>query len=125
MKHIDTVCKDEKKARNDYAKAETDTNTVADEALEATVRKLLALRHKMDEDELEASKMKAVIMKAMKKSDTLKSKDGTLLVTWRQGSSKKTVDYKSIFKKYKVTKEDIEANTTTKIGSRAFVLELD
>ena len=127
MTHIETTCKEEKDARNDFKDIEKGDPVVADEALEKTVRDLLALRHKMDEDALEASKMKAAIMKAMGHRDTLKSKDGTLLVSWNQGSTKSTVDYKGLLAKYKVkvSNEDLKAFTTTKVGSRVFNLELD
>jgi len=122
MKHIDTTCEEETKARADYKDVEPG-EVVADEKLEATVRELLALRHKMDDDALAASRMKAVIMNAMKKKDTLKSKSGVVLATWVLGSESKTVDYKAVFKKYKVKQEDIDANTKIKRASRTFSIE--
>lgn len=129
MKHIDTTSEEEKKARNDYKELKaSEKPVVADEKLEATVRELLALRHKMDEDELQASKLKAIIMNAMKHSAELKSaKDGTLLVSWREGSTKSSVDYKGLLKKLKVkvSDEDLKAFTTVKKASRTFNIELD
>ena len=122
MEHIKTTCDEETKARADYKEVEPG-EVVADEQIEGTVRELLALRHKMDEDALAASRMKAIIMNAMKNKDTLKSKSGVVLATWTLGSESKSVDYKAIFKKYKVTKEDIEANTKLKRASRTFSIE--
>jgi hypothetical protein len=122
MKHIETTCEEETKARSDYKDVEPG-EVVADDKLEATVRELLALRHKMDEDALAASRMKAVIMNAMKKKDTLKSKSGVVLATWVLGNESKTVDYKAVFKKYKVKQEDIDANTKIKRASRTFSIE--
>lgn len=122
MKHINTKCAEEAKARKDYA-VEKPGTVVADEKLEAAVRELLALRHKIDEDELSASRLKAVIMNAMKHSCTLKSKSGALLATWTAGAPKKDIDYASILKKYNVTQADIDANTRFKPGSRVFSIE--
>lgn len=123
MNHIDTKCEEEKKARKDFADVKPGDPVVADDNLEATVRELLALRHKMDEDELQASRLKAVIMNAMGHADTLKNKKGAVLATWILGSENKNVNYAAIFKKYKVTAEDIEANTKYKRASRTFSIE--
>lgn len=123
MEHIDTVCEEEKKARKEYAEVKAGDPVVADEGLEATVRELLALRHKMDEDALQASRLKAVIMNAMKNSDILVGNGGTVLARWVAGSVKKSVDYATIFKLYKVAQEDIDANTNVKRASRTFSVE--
>lgn len=122
MKHIDTTCKEETKARANYKDVEPG-EVVADEKLEAAVRELLALRHKMDEDALAASRLKAIIMDAMKKKDTLKSKSGVVLATWVLGNESKSIDYQAIFKKYQVKQEDIDANTKFKRASRTFSIE--
>ena len=122
MNHIKTKSEEEEKARKDYATVKKG-EVVADEKLEATVRELLALRHKMDDDELAASKLKAIIMNAMKHSDTLKSKSGVLLATWMAGSLKRKINYDAIFKKYKVAQADIDANTKYTADSRKFEIE--
>ena len=122
MKHIETKCAEEKAARKKFAEVKPGV-AIADERLEATVRELLALRHKMDDDELAASKLKAVIMAAMGNSSELKNKDGLLLATWAEGSRKKEIDYAWIFKRYKVTDEDIASATTFKATSRKFEIE--
>ena len=123
MKHIQTKCAEEDGARKKYKEVEAGSVMVADENLEATVRELLALRHKMDDDELKASKMKAVIMNAMAKKETLKSKSGVTLATWVLGSEKKKTNYEAIFKKYKVKAEDIAANTKYERASRTFEID--
>ena len=123
MEHIDTVCAEEKKARKDFKEVKPGAPAVADEKLEARVRELLALRHKMDEDALAASRMKAEIMNAMKNSDTLVGKSGVVLARWTAGSTKKTIDYAALMKLYKVAQADIDANTSTKTASRTFSIE--
>ena len=123
MNHIDTKCAEEKKAREEFAEVAAGEQSVASEEVEKAVRDLLALRHKMDEDELASSRLKAVIMNAMKNSERLVRADGTLLATWLAGARKKVIDYKAIMEKYLVKNEDIEANTTYKSGSRIFSIE--
>lgn len=123
MEHIDTKSEEEKKARNDYQVAVKGDVAIADDKVEATVRELLDLRHKMDEDALKASKLKAVIMNAMKSAEQLKNKEGLLLATWASGRISKTVDYKKIFVKYGVSDEDIKANTKESRSSRNFSIE--
>ncbi len=123
MKHIDTTCAEETKARSDYSTTKIGQIAEADDKIEATVRELLALRHKMDEDALNASKLKALIMVFMKNAETLKSKSGTVLATWVPGSQKKEINYQAIMKKYGVTQADIDANTKYKKASRTFSIE--
>ena len=124
MTHIKTTCPEETKAKDEFKQVGAKP-VIADESLEATVRELLALYRKMDEDALKASQLKAVIMNAMKDSDTLKTKSGLVLVSWTSGNTKSSVDYKGLLKKYKVTDEDIAAFTTTKVGSRVFSVEIN
>ena len=123
MEHIDTKSEEEKKARNDYQVAVKGDVVIADDKVEATVHELLDLRHKMDEDALKASKLKAIIMNAMKSAEQLKNKKGLLLATWTSGRISKTVDYKKIFVKYGVSDEDIKANTKESRSSRNFSIE--
>lgn len=125
MKHIDTTSAEEKQARKEYAEVKPGLPVVADEKTEATVRELLALRHRIDEEELQASKLKAELMNAMGGAALMKSKDGTRLVSWGVGATKKVVDYKALLAKYNVTDEDVAAHTTQKTGSRVFSIELD
>ena len=126
MKHIDTTSEEERKARKEYANPKPDEKpVVATDELRTKILELLALRHKMDEDALKASAMKAYIMNAMKFADAIVDKDGTALVSWVEGPTKKTVDYAGLFKKYGVTDEDVASYTKTKIGTRTFSIELD
>ena len=123
MKHIVTKCAEENAARKAFKDVKPEAVVEADEKLEATVRELLALRHKMDEDELKASQMKAVIMNAMKDGETLKSKKGVVLATWVQGAEKKKVDYAAIFKLWKVPAGVVEAHTKYERASRTFEID--
>ena len=123
MEHIDTVCAEEKKARSAFSKVVEQKPVVATDEQRARVVELLALRHKMDEDELRASVMKAEIMNIMKTADKLVDKDGTVLATWVAGDQKRSVDYAGLLKELKVAKEVVEKFTKIKTSSRKFSLE--
>ena len=126
MKHIETTCEEEKKARREFAHPKADAKpVVATDEQKAKILELLALRHKMDQDALRASAMKAEIMNMMGFSDSMVDNDGTKLVSWVEGSTKKSVDYAGLFKKYGVKDEDVAAYTKTKVGTRTFSIELD
>ena len=121
MNHIVTKSEIETKARVKYAEAKPSV-MVADDALAKKVADLLALRKKMDRDELLKSQMMGEIMEQMKKATVLKNKDGVVIVTWKEASSTSKVDYKGLCKLYKVKKEDMMAYTTTSTGARTFEL---
>jgi len=121
MKHINTKSQEETNARNKYANAD-DSIAIASEELAAKVAELLALRHKMDEDELRKSQMMGEIMECMKGSTVLKDKDGKIIVTWKKASVKTKINYNGLLKKLKVKKEDIAAFTKFETGARTFEL---
>lgn len=121
MRHIDTKSSGENDARVKYANAK-DGAIVASDELAEKVSVLLALRHKMDEDELRKSQLMGEIMEEMKASTVLKNKDGNVIVIWKAASMKSTVDYKGLLKKYKVTAADLSAFTKKKLGARTFEL---
>lgn len=121
MTHINTKSEAETNARVKYAEAKPSV-MVADDALAAKVAELLALRKKMDEDELRKSQLMGEIMEHMKTSTVLKNKDGVVIVTWKEASSKSKVDYKGLCKLYKVSAADYKAYTTTSVGARTFEL---
>jgi len=121
MNHIVTKSEIETKARVKYAEAKPSV-MVADDALAKKVADLLALRKKMDEDELRKSQMMGEIMEQMKKATVLKNKHGVVIATWREASSKSKIDYKGLCKLYNVSKEDVKAYTTTSLGARTFEL---
>ena len=121
MNHIVTKSEIETKARVKYADAKPSV-MVADDALAAKVAELLALRKKMDEDELRKSQLMGEIMEQMKKSTVLKNRDGVVIVTWKEASSSSKVDYKGLCKLYKVSAEDYKKFTTTSTGARTFEL---
>lgn len=121
MNHIVTKSEIEAKARVKYAEAKPSV-MVADDELAKKVADLLALRKKMDEDELLKSKMMGEIMEAMKTATVLKNKDGAVIVTWKEASSTSKVDYKGLCKLYKVTPDDYKVYTTTSTGARTFEL---
>lgn len=121
MKHINTKSEKETNARVKYANAKQGVMQ-ADEKLAAKVAELLALRHKMDEDELRKSQLMGEIMDEMKTSTVLKDKDGKVIVTWKEANTKTSVNYAGLLKMYKVTNADIIAFTKTSMGARTFEL---
>lgn len=119
MIHIETKSAAETDARKKYANA-NDSVAVASDELAAKVADLLALRHKMDEDELLKSKKMAEIMAEMKEATVLKDKDGKIIVTWKKASVKAKINYKGLLKKLKAKEDDIAAFTKFETGARAF-----
>ena len=119
MIHIETKSAAETDARKKYANA-NDSVAVASDELAAKVADLLALRHKMDEDELLKSKKMAEIMAEMKESTVLKDKDGKIIVTWKKASVKAKINYKGLLKKLKAKESDIAAFTKFETGARTF-----
>lgn len=119
MIHIETKSAAETEARKKYANA-NDSVAVASDELAAKVADLLALRHKMDEDELLKSKKMAEIMAEMKEATVLKDKDGKIIVTWKKASVKAKINYKGLLKKLKAKEDDIAAFTKFETGARAF-----
>lgn len=125
MKHIATTSEAEKNAKKEYTKVKEGTSVEADARIEENAYELFSVLKQIDQLQLRASELKGEIMAAMKDGAQLKSRTGKILVTWLAGSMSKSIDYDGIFKKYKVTDEDIKAFTTMKQGARKFTLELD
>lgn len=125
MKHIATTSEAEKKAKKEYTKVKEGTSVEADARTEECAYELFNVLKQIDQLQLRASELKGEIMAAMKDGAQLKGKTGKILVTWIAGSMSKSIDYDGIFKKYKVTNEDIKAFTTMKQSARKFTLELD
>ena len=121
MNHIETKSALESDMRAKYANAKDAAIEASDELAEK-VAELLALRHKMDEDELRKSTLMGEIMSEMKTSTVLKDKTGRVIVTWRAATEKKTTDWKGLCKKLKPSKELVAEFTTSKLGARTFEL---
>lgn len=121
MKHIVTKSDKESKARVKYAEAK-ESAVVASDDLEAKVANLLALRHKMDEDELRKSQLMGEIMEEMKTATVLKNKQGTVIVTWKMAGVSSKTDWKGIVNKMKVPANVINEFTTSSLGARTFEL---
>lgn len=119
MTHIETKSAAETEARRKYANADGSTAVAGDELAEK-VADLLALRHKMDEDELRKSQMMGEIMEEMKEATVLKDKDGKIIVTWKKASVKRKCNYEGLLKKLKATAADIAAFTKLETGARTF-----
>lgn len=125
MKHIVTTHEDESKAQADYAELKPGEPVVADATAEQAAHDLLKVLKEIDEKKLEASRLRGILMNAMKHSATLKSKDGIILCTWTDGNITKKVDYKGLFKLYGVKANDIAKFTKASQGARRFSLELE
>lgn len=125
MKHIATTSEAEKNAKKEYTKVKEGTSVEADARIEENAYELFSVLKQIDQLQLRASELKGEIMAAMKDGAQLKSRTGKILVTWLAGGMSKSVDYAGIFKKYKVTDEDIKAFTTFKQSARKFTVELD
>lgn len=125
MNHIKTVHEEEAAAKASFANvAVVRENVEADENVEAAARKLHDLMVKADEDELEMSRLRGVIMKSMGNRDILVGKDGTILCKWTNGNATRKVEWKGLCAKYKVSDEDIKIFTTVSTGARRFSMEL-
>lgn len=125
MKHIVTTHEDESKAKADYAELKPGDPVVATEDVENAAHDLLKVLKEIDEKESEASRLRGILMNAMKHSSTLKSKDGTILCTWKEGNITNKVDYKGLFKLYGVKAADIVQFTKQSQGARRFSIELE
>lgn len=121
MKHINTKSEIETKARVKYAEAKPSVMVAGDD-LANKVGYLLALRKKMDEDELLKSRLMGEIMEAMKTATVLKNGAGVVIVTWSEAKTNTKVDYKGLCKLYKVSADDYKKYTTTSAGARTFEL---
>lgn len=125
MKHINTTSEAEKNAKKEYTKVKEGMSVEADAWIEKNAYELFSVLKQIDQLQLRASELKGAIMDAMKDGSQLKGSDGKILCTWIAGNVSKSVDYAGIFKKYKVTDEDINAFTTFKQGARKFTVEMD
>lgn len=125
MKHIVTISEEETKAKADYADLKPGEPVVADAATEQAAHDLLGVMKRIDELELEASRLRGALMEAMKHTATLKAPDGTILCTWTEGNISKKVDYKKLFKDCGITAETVAKYTKASQGARRFSLELE
>jgi len=126
MKHIKTKHEDEAKALKDFAVlAKKDEPVIADEKVEAAARKLFVMLKQADENELEMSRLRGILMNALKGNTLLKDKNGVLLCSWVGGNASSSTDWKGLCEKYKVSEKDIADFTKTKIGGRRFSIELE
>ena len=147
MKHIKTTHEDETKAKKAYPDVNTQKDVIATPEVEASARQIYSLLKKEDEGKLEMSRLRAVLMNAMKGSPTLRTTNGQLLASWVKGNSTTTtdweglcktfnptaeqiakytigVDWEALCKTFKPTEDDIAKFTTTSYGSRRFSIEL-
>ena len=125
MKHIKTTHEEEAAAKADFANvAVVRENVEATPDVEAAARRLHDMMVKADEAELEMSRLRGVIMKAMGNRDVLVGGDGTVLCRWSNGNAARSIDWKGLCARYKVSDEDIRIFTKVSTGARRFSMEL-
>ena len=147
MKHIKTTHEEETKAKNAYPDVNSQADVIATAEVESAARQVYALLKKEDEGKLEMSRLRAILMNAMKGNPTLKTEKGQLLASWVKGNSTTTtdweglcktfnptaeqiaqytigVDWEALCKTFKPTDEAIAKFTTTSYGARRFSIEL-
>lgn len=107
MKHIKTTHEDETKAKKAYPDVNTQKDVIATPEVEAAARQIYALLKKEDEGKLEMSRLRAVLMNALKGSPTLKTAKGQLLASWVKGNSTTTTDWEGLCKTFNPTAEQI------------------
>lgn len=125
MKHIKTACAAETQAKKEYARVTSEEAIVADGDVESAVRKLCEIGKKVDEMELEASALRAVVMNYMKGHPLLKDKDGHPLCSWRKGNELKKTDWNGLCKEFGISEDDVERFTGRGISARRLCVEID
>lgn len=148
MKHIKTTHEDETKAKKAYPDVNTQKDVIATPEVEAAARQIYALLKKEDEGKLEMSRLRAILMNALKGSPTLKTANGQILASWGKGNSTTTTDWEGLCKTFNPTAEQIAQYTIgvdweglcktfnptedviakftkTSYGARRFSIELD
>jgi hypothetical protein len=122
MKHIQTTSKAEKANRELYKVARLKTPRVAEESQIADLRQIIELTRQKDEIDLKISELKGKIMGVMQDSETLANANGDELVTWKNGSDKKSVDYDGIITELNIPPAVIAKHTSYSKGSRVFTI---
>lgn len=125
MKHIKTASAEETQAKREFAVVTSDEAIVADDKAEQAVRKLRDLSKTADMIELEMSAWRAFVMSYMQGHPLMTSKDGTLLCSWKNGSTLKKTDWAGLCKEHGITDDEVERFTGRSTGARRFSIEID
>lgn len=121
MTHIQTTVKAEVEARGLYKQATLTTPAVAEDQHIQSIKRIVDLTRQSDLLQAEISVEKAKLMGFIQGHETLVNPaTGKELVTWKNGSDKKEVDYTGLLLKLNVPPATIQKFTTTKPGSRVF-----
>lgn len=122
MKHIQTTSPAEKANRDLYKTAAASSVKASPDHIK-TLLEILDLAQQKDLLELEISKRKGQLMGYMQNNGTLVDDDGRVLVSWKNGADKKTVDYDSLFTDLNVAPQTLAKYTRISKGARAFKIE--
>ena len=122
MKHIKTASDIEDAAKKQYREASGEAVKARPEHLEK-LDKIFELTRQSDLLLLEISKLKGEIMGYMGAAPALEGEDGRLLVTWKNASPKKTVDWDGVVVELNIPPSVIQKHTSVKPGARTFMIQ--
>lgn len=122
MKHIKTTSEAETAMRNMY-KLATDSSPVrASDDNISSVNKILEYQRQIDLLMAEVSREKGALMGVIQTHSELVDPEGRVLVTWKNGSTKETVDWNALVVELNIPPATVERFTTRKTGSRVFTV---
>ena len=120
MKHIDTKSKIEKKADADFPIAKVGTKKLPSDKCWADIDKLIDLTRQVDDLTLQINNLKGKVKAEMGDAESLVDKDGELVISWKNGNIKKSVDWDGIRIEMNIPDSVIKKYTTEKRGGRIF-----
>ena len=122
MRHINTTS-DAESAMRDLYKTATDASPItASKNHEEAIERIIGLSRKIDMLKLNMSNEIGALMGYMQGHTQLVSPTGRILATWKQGNSRKSVDYEAIFAECNVPDYVIKAHTTMTEAARTFTV---
>ena len=122
MKHIKTTSEAETAMRNMYKVATDMTPVRASDDNISSVNKILEYQRQIDLLTVEVSKEKGALMGVMQTHSELIDPDGKVIVTWKNGNVKETVDWNALVAELNIPPATVERFTTRKTGSRVFTV---
>lgn len=123
MKHIQTMSDVEKAMRGNYKVATDSTPIVADIQHMTSIRKIVEFTRQMDELKAEISREVGALMGYMQGHSAMVDDNGRLVVGWKNGSNKKTIDYDSLLIELNVPPAVVARYTKITPGARVFKIE--
>lgn len=121
MTHIKTKSDAEEANRKLYKKA-AETTITASEKQVKTLQEIVDLVRQSDELQLQISTKMGELMGYMQDNYALIGADGRELVVWKNGSDKKTVDYKQMILDMNIPPQTLQRYTKVTPGARVFTI---